>query len=288
MLCPTMFGIGAEALPPEVLAENHGSPRVRQILFRREHAAGEQWRPKRVEELGGHLTRLNALEHVATLEIQRDRPKRRHVLEHVGLRAVVHVLARRRGRPRDRAVVRVHRHDERVGRLERNGLQQHGVDDGEDRDVDADAERQREDGGRREHRVFAKRPPGVLDVFAEGVHGAGPFFVRRRMIGADRRAAYPLDAPNRESGFAFAQRCQALHSCDSMRRDHRLRRTPRICATVQGLAPSLNLTPPDRFGRHTPAPARTRPCPALRRALAGAYSFRSGPALLHDRFSTDA
>ena len=43
------------------------------------------------------------------------------------------------------AVVRVHQLHERIGLRERHGLQQHGVDDGEDRDVDADAERQRRD-----------------------------------------------------------------------------------------------------------------------------------------------
>ena len=45
--------------------------------------------------------------------------------------------------------------------------QQHGVDHGEDRDVGADAERQREDGGEGEARLPDEEPQRVAEIMKE-------------------------------------------------------------------------------------------------------------------------
>jgi chaperonin GroEL len=61
----------------------------------------------------------------------------------------------------DRAV---HEHDQSVGLGKRHGFEQDGVDDGEDRDVDADAERQRGDRSCGEPRAVAEHPQRVAQI----------------------------------------------------------------------------------------------------------------------------
>ena len=68
----------------------------------------------------------------------------------------------------------VHEHQP-LGVGERQRLEQHGVDDGEDRGIGADAERERGDGDRRKCRRAAQQPQRVADVLEEIAHGTVSF-----------------------------------------------------------------------------------------------------------------
>ena len=57
----------------------------------------------------------------------------------------------------------------RVGRRDRQRLEQHGVDDGEERGVEADADRQRGDRHQREPRTLAQPPDREANVGEEGL-----------------------------------------------------------------------------------------------------------------------
>jgi hypothetical protein len=65
---------------------------------------------------------------------------------------------------------RVHERHDPVGIGERHRLEQDGVDDGKDRGVGADTERQRRHGGGREAAVLAEHPERVSHVLEEGFH----------------------------------------------------------------------------------------------------------------------
>ena len=72
------------------------------------------------------------------------------------------------------SLLRVHDAHQAIGLRKRQRLEQHAVDDAEDRGVGADAERQRDDRGEREGRRGAKLSRGVADVVPEVVHDVAP------------------------------------------------------------------------------------------------------------------
>jgi hypothetical protein len=65
--------------------------------------------------------------------------------------------------------------------LEGEGLEQHGVDHGEDRRVGPDAEAQGDEGHESEARAPGEKPNGVLQVLDEGFHG-GPHIKSRAIV----------------------------------------------------------------------------------------------------------
>ena len=74
--------------------------------------------------------------------------------------------------------------------------QEHGVDDGEDGGIGADAERERRDRQQRERRLAAKGTPGVAEVLDEAIHSGldglasrsvGSLFPREGCSPSDRR-----------------------------------------------------------------------------------------------------
>jgi hypothetical protein len=73
-------------------------------------------------------------------------------------------------------------HDERVGILDGQGLQDRRIDEAEDGGVRAEADRERENDGRRERRRLAKLPQPIASVLQDGIdplddaHGTRLFF----------------------------------------------------------------------------------------------------------------
>ena len=59
--------------------------------------------------------------------------------------------------------------DQTVRGRDRQRLEQHGIHDGKERGVEADADRQRSDRHQREPRTLAKPPDGIANVGKEGL-----------------------------------------------------------------------------------------------------------------------
>ena len=95
----------------------------------------------------------------------------RLAVEEVRERQPIVVVGHRRAGALDaRARKRVVEKDEAVGFGIRQRPQQHGADDGEDRGVGADAERQRQDGGQREGAILAEQPEREAEILNQSFH----------------------------------------------------------------------------------------------------------------------
>ena len=82
--------------------------------------------------------------------------------------------------------------DELSGVADRQRLQQHGVDDGEDGGVGADADGEGQDGGRREAAVLPQQAEGEAGVLEQAFHSSlydGPARCRFEVRLRDRRPA---------------------------------------------------------------------------------------------------
>src|SRR5207244_3198114 len=86
--------------------------------------------------------------------------------------------ARRGDKPNQRSLIR---------RLE--GPKDHSVDDGEDRGVGADAERQRENRDERKPRLPPKGSKSIRNVLPKFTHGRNPAPFRTRVVWLARRSA---------------------------------------------------------------------------------------------------
>ncbi len=160
--------IAAVSPLPQARAENHDVGSVPAILGIREHAA-EDWRDaERCERVrrdfpSGDALRLPVAGQVDVRRVPRRNPGHRPVLA-----AVVVDLAFG-----DPCLVfsdpPAPNHDRVVGIGPRQRPQQDGVDDREHDGVAANAKRQRRNGNRREERISAQRPGGVVDIATQVV-----------------------------------------------------------------------------------------------------------------------
>ena len=158
-------GIGGKAPLPEAVAENNHFVAARQILRAREGAPAIGLCAEEAEVTGAHLCRLQLLRDSASGQVHHAGPECGDVLENAGLFAPMLELG---GRGGGSGALRgsVHQQDQpfRVG--ERGGLQQHRVDDREDRRIRSDSQgesRYRRGGEAGALPQEAKRVPDVLD-----------------------------------------------------------------------------------------------------------------------------
>ena len=102
----------------------------------------------------------------------------------------------------------------RSGSPERQRPQQHRVDDAEDRGVGADAEREREDGGRGEAGILAQHAHGVDEVLAQRVERTAARADRGSALSSPRgRRARAARARRASSGVMPARRLSSMCSC---------------------------------------------------------------------------
>jgi hypothetical protein len=79
--------------------------------------------------------------------------------------------------------------DDAVGFGERHGLQEHRVDDGEDRRVRPDAERDSTHNGRREPRARAKQPQSLAKIGEYPLHADASVHLKRGASSVSTRLA---------------------------------------------------------------------------------------------------
>ena len=163
--------VAAEAALPQSVAEQDDTRRLGLSVARRQRTSGRGVDAEQRERLRRHLVSLNALGHAAAGEVRapvlvrRDAFKRSHLpadIDRVGERQVHRPLMPRRVGPEDE------RHPRRVAVRER--LQRQNVDDAEGGGVDADADSQRQYGGRGETGRTAQHAEAVGDVLPERAH----------------------------------------------------------------------------------------------------------------------
>src|SRR5262249_44638078 len=148
----------AEALLPLAVAEHADQLLARTLIFVRQEAAADQRSRAEdrevvaADDLAEHLLRLAA----AAGDVERNALVRRDVGEHLVLLAQI-AIVRRRALQESAAPERVlvplvaGEHRDQLRRiLDRQRMQQHRIDQREDRRVRADAERQRQRRDRRE------------------------------------------------------------------------------------------------------------------------------------------
>ena len=136
-----------------------------------ERAADDGANAERLEVVVGHHLADHDLRAALDREVREEVRVRGDAGERFGAGAVVEIVGIRV------RVVRIRRRlvpvdvDELVGALDRERAKENGVDDAEDRRVDADAEGQREERDERERRGTAQPAQRVADVLEEGFHG---------------------------------------------------------------------------------------------------------------------
>jgi hypothetical protein len=150
-----------------------GDPRrIRAIVVLGDDSAEERLDAEHREELRRHLLRREPSRIAIVGQRQRSRPPRREPLERGALGLPVHPVGRRHrhmtaGRPDRLARLDAQRfvdHHEAVAPRIRQRPQQQLIDDGKDRGVAADAEREREDDGNREAGTRAQAAHHVSGV----------------------------------------------------------------------------------------------------------------------------
>ena len=144
--------IAAEPPPPEVIAENRDPPRIAAFVVHREGPAEPRPGSRHVEERRGNARAAHPFRVPRAGEAGRSPLDHRDALERPALLLVAHVE-----RVGDGELVELGQgrrgmlqHDEAFGVGKRQRPEQHGVDDREDGDVGAHADRQREERDRRE------------------------------------------------------------------------------------------------------------------------------------------
>ena len=165
--------VAAEVAPPELLAQHHDVRRARFVLTLAEEAPVERLDAQEVEQIRSdlhaeHTLGVTALEH----DVRRPAIDDREADEILCLRRIVDDV-HRRGRVAVSLLREAHANKAACLREGRR-LEQHVVDDGEDRRVRADAESQRDDRGGGEGGRGAELSRGVDDVLPEIVHVLTP------------------------------------------------------------------------------------------------------------------
>jgi hypothetical protein len=150
---------------PEAIADQHHALTARPVLLRREVAAKLRLQSERRQQFGGGMKRDDLFGIALTRERERIARRERHRTEH--LLALLHFLESRIREPDAKQVVLLVRRaqsHEPVRLLVGERLQEHRVDDAEQRDVRADAERQAEYRYEREARRFDQLAAGIAQV----------------------------------------------------------------------------------------------------------------------------
>ena len=148
--------------------------RCRRFRRRRRRARGRAAaRPEDVEEWRGDVGAVDQLRIAGAGEVRRARCDRRGAREDAALRRDVDEVRRRVGH-RQASVAAVEQLDEAARLPVGQRPQQHAVDDGEDRRIRADAERQRQRGDGREAGLTAEHARGVPDVLYKRAHWTTP------------------------------------------------------------------------------------------------------------------
>ena len=164
-------GVAAELALPEAVADDDEVAAVGGILLRREGAAEDDGRAEEAEVGFRDVDAVDLLRDGAgEVEAGTAEVVGGDVLEDFGLFAPEIELGRGSAGPG--AVGReVHHLDDTVGVGIGEGLEEDGVDDGEDGGVGSDAERDGGDGGEGERRIGDEHAEGVAEVVAEIAHG---------------------------------------------------------------------------------------------------------------------
>ena len=182
---------GEAALPHPGTDDRHVRP-VRTVFVARERPAERQRRAEHGEVAARYVHRVDVLGQVAAEEVRAGiaRLIRGDRLEGGRLVAPQDEL-RDRGQPRRADARRGHELEEAIGLRIGERPQQHGVDDGEDRGVRADADGEHGERGQRESRrppQHAARVDGVACEVSEDPRGLPPGAVSSKRLAVLRRA----------------------------------------------------------------------------------------------------
>ena len=159
--------IGLERRAPESIADDRALVVVRRRGAREERAAAGGTDAEHVEEIRTHLDRRHLHRLAASGELRVDRVVGRERIERGDARAQPLVRHGRPGPERLDArlgLLRRRDHDEALGIGIRQRTPEHAVGDGEDRGVEADAERERGEGGQGERRLAPHQSQRVTHV----------------------------------------------------------------------------------------------------------------------------
>ena len=161
--------VAPEPPHPERVIEQGDALAVRTVFLHRERPTPDDVDAEQAEEVGRDLRhpRLFRTSHVG--EVHGVRAIRGHVLKDAGLLAVVRELRWRAGRSGALWRTGQRNHDPiRVG--QRRRLQEDRVDDGEDRGIGANPEREGRDRGGGEAAVLKEHPERMFQVAQQVVH----------------------------------------------------------------------------------------------------------------------
>ncbi len=196
--------VEAHGLADHVASGKHGLPGlVRQHgdvgtagsrFLRGEMPAARRWHTQRLQQRGVHVARPHTPWPVARRQVQlpgRERPDARE--RAVPLREL-EVLGR--GNPeliesQGRKAAGDEHQPLRLGVAQRS--EDHAVDDGEDRGVGADAQRERQDRDQGEPRRPQQVPDGVTEILNQRGHGAELYGPGRRRVRPFRRLTWTPD-----------------------------------------------------------------------------------------------
>ena len=138
----------------------------RSFLFG-EQAAANRVGPQDAKERRRHPERGDAFGGGALADSKPAELIERLALEHVGQGQAVEVVGHRRAGPLDPgAREAIEQKHQPIGFRVRQRTQQDRSDDGEDRGVRADADRQREDGCQRERAILPEQPEGETQILS--------------------------------------------------------------------------------------------------------------------------
>ena len=169
MILPRMFGSPPKRRIQRAWLSSVTCVAAGQVLVRVERAAALDRRAEELEVVGRHLVGVQLLGHAAAGEVHDVGAVGRDVLDDAGLVAPELEL---RGRAGAEGALRrgLLEHDQPIRFGKRHRLEQHRVDDREDRGVGADPQGQRSHCGEGEPRAVPEGPEGVLHVVEEVCH----------------------------------------------------------------------------------------------------------------------
>src|SRR5262245_2512739 len=149
--------LAAEAAPPQVVADDRHFVLARSLLVHGEHSPKQRLRSQQGEEIGRHLNASHPLRITPFGEICEAWPDRSDLFERFRISSPFWQIDRGRRQfvkaQIERRMIRPQHHNP-VWIVKGQRLEQHRVDDAENRRVRADSERQREDGDQREAGSF--------------------------------------------------------------------------------------------------------------------------------------
>ncbi len=165
--------IAAEAPLPQPIGDDRQPCAPRMVLERSEWRAERGRHAQHVEVARADALPLESLRLESARERRLPRPRHGERLERAAARENLPEGSERRGEPRAIPAVIPHR-DEPPGARVRKGLEEDRMHGAEDRRARPDAEREGEDGGRREARISSQLPGAEPHVAPEGVERVLP------------------------------------------------------------------------------------------------------------------